>query len=141
MATRSRNSLKPHESKHRQTRETAHDPLFVNPTTAPIVWAQNRAGLLLSFSLTIPPSREAHVNLLLENILGDPNFGLTATDRIILIHLAQHPSGARIEDIASGTGSKYRWVENQVSKLTRIGLLRRTGPNTYAVNSAREVQK
>jgi predicted transcriptional regulator len=47
--------------------------------------------------------------------------------------------GSRIEDIARLTGSKYRWIATEVSKLTRIGILRRVGPNTYAMNPGFEV--
>jgi hypothetical protein len=77
----------------------------------------------------------------LESILGDPSLCFTATDRIILLHLSQYPTGSRIEDIARSTGSKYRWIENQVSRLTRIGILQRVAPNTYAINKDREGQK
>ena len=80
------------------------------------------------------------MNERLERILGNPNLGLTPTDRIVLFHLTQHPLGSRIEDIARFTGSKYRWVATEVSKLTRIGILRRVGPNTYAMNADFEVE-
>lgn len=79
------------------------------------------------------------MNDFLEQILGNPTLGLTPTDRIILFHLAQSPLGSRIEDIARLTGSKYRWIATEVSKLTRIGILRRVGPNTYAMNPGFEV--
>jgi len=75
-----------------------------------------------------------------QSILGDPNLGLTATSRVILLYLAQRPSGARIEEIAFSTGSKYRWVESQVSHLTQINILHRVSPGTYAINPDREVQ-
>ncbi|MGA2167513.1 MAG: hypothetical protein ABSG62_04835 [Terracidiphilus sp.] len=74
------------------------------------------------------------MNELLESILGDSSLGLTATDRVVLIHLAKHPAGQRVEDIARSTGSRYRWVENEAHKLTQLGILRRLAPNTYAVN-------
>ena len=76
----------------------------------------------------------------LESILGDPSLGLTATDRIILIHLAQYPEGQRVEDIARLTGSRYRWVENEAYKLAQTGILRRVAPNTYAINPEFEVR-
>ena len=76
----------------------------------------------------------------LESILGDPNLGLTATDRVVLIYLAQYPEGQRLEDIARFTGSRYRWVENEAYKLTQIGVLRRVAPNTYAINPEFEVR-
>lgn len=75
----------------------------------------------------------------LQSILADPNLGLTPTGRVILLHLAQRPSGARIEEIAFSTGSKYRWVESQVSRLTQLNILRRVSPGTYAINTDREV--
>jgi len=74
------------------------------------------------------------MNQLLETILGDPNLGLTATDRVVLIHLAKFPEGQRVEAIARCTGSRYRWVENETHKLTQLGILRRLAPNTYAIN-------
>jgi predicted transcriptional regulator len=77
---------------------------------------------------------------LLESILGDPSLGLTATDRIVLIHLAQYPEGLRVEDIARSTGSRYRWVENEACKLAQLGILRRVAPNTYAINPDFEVR-
>jgi len=142
MDNRSRNLLGPHDGKHRPDLRDSSRPLSsASRLPAPYVWAQNRAGLLLSFRSRFHPFRETNMNELVENILGDPTLELTATDRIILLHLGQHPSGSRIEDIARCTGSKYRWVENQVSKLTRVGLLQRVGPNTYAINSTRQVQK
>ncbi|MGB8478555.1 MAG: hypothetical protein WCE63_06910 [Acidobacteriaceae bacterium] len=81
------------------------------------------------------------MNQLLESILFDLSLALTATDRIILLSLSAYPLGQRIEDIARSTGSKYRWVANQVSKLTRLGILRRVAPNTYAINTDREVSQ
>jgi hypothetical protein len=90
------------------------------------------------FRSQLHPSWETKMTQLLDRILGDPNLGLSATARIILLHLAQSPAGSRIEDIARLTGSKYRWVENHVSKLTRAGILRRVAPNTYAINSDRD---
>jgi hypothetical protein len=79
------------------------------------------------------------MNQILENILGDPRLGLTATDRVVLIHLAKYPAGQRVEDIARSTGSRYRWVENEAHKLTQLGVLRRLAPNTYAINPGFEV--
>jgi hypothetical protein len=76
-----------------------------------------------------------------QSILGDPRLGLTPTSRVILLHLAHRPSGARIEEIAFSTGSKYRWVESQVSRLTQLSILRRVSPGTYAINIDREVQE
>jgi hypothetical protein len=80
-------------------------------------------------------AREARMNELLATILGDPTLWLTATDRLILLLLAQSPAGSRVDDIARATGSKYRWIATEVSKLARIGILRRVAPNTYAINS------
>jgi predicted transcriptional regulator len=77
------------------------------------------------------------LNKFLEAILSDLSLGLTATDRVILLHLAQDLAGSRIEDIARSTGSRYRRIENQVSKLTRLGILQRVRPNTYAINDDR----
>jgi hypothetical protein len=93
------------------------------------------------FRSQLHSSWEVKVNPSLERILGDPSLGLTATARIILLYLPQSPSGSRIEDIALSTGSKYRWVENKVLKLARSGILRRVGPNAYAINTDREVPK
>ena len=36
--------------------------------------------------------------------------------------------------MARSTGSRYRWIENEVHKLTQLGLLRRVAPNTYSIN-------
>jgi hypothetical protein len=94
-----------------------------------------------SFRPQLHTSWETKVNQSLERILGDHSLGLAATARIILLYLAQSPSGARIEDIARYTGSGYRWIEKQVSKLTRVGILRRVGRNTYAINTDRELPK
>jgi hypothetical protein len=77
---------------------------------------------------------------LLETILGTQRLGLTATDRVVLIHLAQYPGGQRVEDIARSTGSRYRWIENEAYKLTQISVLRRVAPNTYAINPDFEVR-
>jgi len=84
--------------------------------------------------------REGNMHESLESILGDPSLGLTATDRIILIHLAQYPEGQRVEDFARLTGSRYRWVENEACKLAQTGILRRVAPNTYAINPEFEVR-
>ena len=43
-------------------------------------------------------------------------------------------------DIARFTGSKYRWIATEVSRLTRIGVLRRVAPNTYAIDPGFEAQ-
>jgi predicted DNA-binding transcriptional regulator len=68
--------------------------------------------------------------------LNESTFGLPATARIILMYLVNLPNGARIEDIARDTGSKYRWVEATVLKLHRETVLQRVGPNSYALNPA-----
>ncbi|MGB8477324.1 MAG: hypothetical protein WCE63_00605 [Acidobacteriaceae bacterium] len=75
------------------------------------------------------------MNQFLESILLDLSVGLTATDRVILLFLGEYPLGQRIEDIARSTGSKYRQIANEISKLTRMGLLRRVSPATYAINT------
>lgn len=77
----------------------------------------------------------------LSTILANESLALTATDRIILLHLAQSPAGERIEEIARLTGSKYRWIESEVFKLTRIGILCRVAPNRYAINANYGVKK
>jgi hypothetical protein len=59
--------------------------------------------------------------------------GLTPTARLVLLYLDQIPGGARVEEIAANTGSKYRWVEATVQRLNRAGILHRVGPNTYAI--------
>jgi len=63
----------------------------------------------------------------------NPQAGQPATARLILHFLSEHPSGARIEDIALHTGSRYRWAETTVLRLHHDGLLVRVGPNTYAL--------
>jgi hypothetical protein len=93
------------------------------------------------FPPNIPTYTRQNVEDKVQSILGDPNLGLTATGRVIILHLAQRPSGARVEEIAFSTGSKYRWVESQASRLTRLGILRRVAPGTYAINTDREVQE
>jgi DNA-binding MarR family transcriptional regulator len=65
--------------------------------------------------------------------LNQPRRGLTPTARLVLLYLDQVPGGARVEDIAVNTGSKYRWVEATVQRLNRAGLLHRVGPNMYAI--------
>jgi hypothetical protein len=105
------------------------------------VGTKQRRFPVLGFGAQLHFLRCIPMNELLDRILGDPNLGLTATARIILLHLAQSPAGARIEDIALSTGSKYRWIETKASELARAGILRRVSPNTYAINSDREVQK
>jgi hypothetical protein len=72
---------------------------------------------------------EANVTTLISN----PRAGLPATARLILGYLTEHPSGARVEDIALNTGSRYRWTETSVLRLHHDGLLQRVGPNTYAL--------
>ena len=66
---------------------------------------------------------------------------MTATDRLILLVLAAHPEGQRVEYIASATGSNFRWVENETTKMTRLGVLRRVAPGTYAIGNDSEVKK
>lgn len=79
---------------------------------------------------------EAEMAKPIESILTNPALELTPTDRLVVLQLAQSPSGLRIDDIAKSTGSKYRWIENEVLRLTRIGVLLRVAPNTYAINTA-----
>jgi hypothetical protein len=65
-----------------------------------------------------------------------PDSAQPATARLILQYLDQCPAGARIEAIAHGTGSKYRWAEATVWRLTHEGILHRVGPNCYAIQTA-----
>ena len=65
-----------------------------------------------------------------------PDSAQPATARLILQYLDQCPAGARIEAIAHGTGSKYRWAEATVWRLTHEGILHRVGPNCYAIKTA-----
>ncbi len=60
---------------------------------------------------------------------------LTPTARLVLQYLGQVPDGARVEDIALHTGSKYRWLETTVQRLHRNGLILRVGPNKYAIGA------
>jgi hypothetical protein len=105
----------------------------------PLCGQENRTAFQSGFSAQHYVTHEAERGQYSSSILGDPNLGLTATSRVILLHLAQHPSGARIEEIAFSTGSKYRWVESQVSRLTQLNILRRVTPGMYAINTDREV--
>ena len=66
--------------------------------------------------------------------LDNPSLGLTPTDRLILLTLADHATGLRIEDVIRVTGSKFRWVAREISKLAELGILRRVGPGTYALS-------
>jgi hypothetical protein len=108
-----------------------YGPRYVGKKTGPL----SSPGSPLNITL----HTRQNVDSTVQSILGDPNLGLTATSRVILLHLAQHPSGARIEEIAFSTGSKYRWVESQVSRLTQLNILRRVTPGMYAINTDREV--
>jgi hypothetical protein len=110
---------------------------FHSPSGAEKTGPLSRSGLSPYILLRTRPDVEDKV----QSILGDLNSGLTATSRVILLYLAQLPSGARIEEIAFSTGCKYRWVESQVSRLTQLNILRRIAPGTYAINADREVQE
>ena len=70
------------------------------------------------------------------DVRNDASPAQPATARLIIQYLAQFPAGARIEAIAHHTGSKYRWVEATVLRLTRESILRRVGPNQYAIAPA-----
>jgi hypothetical protein len=65
---------------------------------------------------------------------------LTQTDRLILLTLADHVSGLRIEDVARVTGSKFRWGAREISKLAQMGILHRVAPGTYALSEEAEPQ-
>ena len=62
----------------------------------------------------------------------------TATERLILLALAERASGMRIEEIARATGSRFRWVAQRVSALTMRGILCRVAPGTYALSNCAE---
>lgn len=78
------------------------------------------------------------MNQLVAEYLLNPYLCLTPTDRLILLTLAEHLTGMRIEEVARATGSKFRWVARQVSKLAQMGIIRRVGPGTYVLTDDRE---
>jgi len=80
------------------------------------------------------------LNQLVAEFIVNPYLSLSATDKLILVELAEYVSGMRLEDIARATGSKLRWVARQVSKLSQLGLLRRVAPGTYALTDRPEPQ-
>ena len=80
------------------------------------------------------------MNQIVAELLVNPYLSLSATDRLILLTVAKHVTGLRIEDIARFTGSKYRWVARQVSHLAEMGILRRVAPGTYALNDGSETK-
>jgi hypothetical protein len=67
------------------------------------------------------------------DVRDDASHAQPATARLIIMYLAHFPAGARIEDIAHGTGSRYRWAEAEVLRLTHESILQRVGPNCYAL--------
>ncbi len=73
------------------------------------------------------------MNQIVAAYLANSLLNLSATDRLILMALADHVAGMRIEDIAAATGSKFRWIARQVSKLARMGILHRVSPGKYAI--------
>jgi hypothetical protein len=75
------------------------------------------------------------MNQQLDNL--HPGSGLSATARIIIMYLSDLPGGARVEEIATNTCSRYRWIETTVLRLHHDGLLCRVGPNAYALNPDR----
>ena len=70
----------------------------------------------------------------ISTIFSDEALELTATDKVIILHLAQYPDGLSVEEICHATGSKFRWIEKEVSRLTRLGVLIRIAPNTYTID-------
>lgn len=78
------------------------------------------------------------MNQLVAQYLINPYLCLTPTDRLILLSLAERVAGMRIEEIAATTGSKFRWIARQVSKLAQMGILRRVGPGFYALSDGTE---
>lgn len=73
------------------------------------------------------------MNQLVAEYLVNPYLCLSATDRLILLTLAEHLTGLRIEDLAHVTGAKFRWLAKRVGRLTEIGLVRRVEPGKYAL--------
>lgn len=78
---------------------------------------------------------------LIQEYIMNPCVSLTATDKLILLTLAEHVTGLRIEDIARVTGSKFRWMQREISRLTRLGVLRRVSPGTYSIKPDPEVHR
>ena len=74
------------------------------------------------------------------DFLANTYLGLTPTDKLILLTLADRVSGMRIEEIASAAGSRFRWVAREISKLTDMGIVRRVGPGTYALTDDDETK-
>jgi DNA-binding IclR family transcriptional regulator len=80
------------------------------------------------------------LNQIVAELVANSHLGLTATDRLILLTLADRPKGLRIEEIARLSGSRFRWVARQVATLTKMGILRHVAPGTYALNDRSESQ-
>ena len=80
------------------------------------------------------------MNQIATEIITNRFLGLTATDRLIVLIVAEYSAGMRLEEIARLTGSRYRWVARQVSALTQMGVLRRVAPGIYALNDRSESQ-
>ena len=79
------------------------------------------------------------MNPQIAEFLISPCFSLTATDRLILVTLANHATGMRIADIARLSGSKFRSIARQVSKLAQMGILRRVAAGAYALSDQAEI--
>ena len=78
---------------------------------------------------------------LIQQYFTNPYLNLTATDRLVLLILTEHITGLRIEDIARATGSRFRWMQREISRLTGLGVLRRVSPGTYTINPDPEVRR
>jgi hypothetical protein len=66
--------------------------------------------------------------------LADPALGLSGTDRVIILHLAQSPTELRVKDLARSTGSGCRGIKNAARKLTDLGDLLRVTPNAFRIS-------
>lgn len=78
------------------------------------------------------------MNQIVAEFIVNPTLSLSASDKLILLTVADHIAGMRIEEIAAVTGSRFRWIARQVSKLTQMGILRRVAPGTYALSERNE---
>ena len=78
------------------------------------------------------------MNQLVADLLANTYLCLTPTDKLILLAIAEHATGMRIEEVARSIGCRLRWVARQISTLTRMGILSRVGPSMYGLSGNAE---
>ena len=80
------------------------------------------------------------MNQLIAEFLINPYLSLTATDKLVLLTLAEHVTGLRVEELAHVSGAKFRWLAKRVGRLTELGLVRRIEPGKYALSDCVETR-